>query len=46
MSVSVCVCVCVCIGIQKESKETLMLRQSFNSYDDDGSGFIGNLILT
>jgi Ca2+-binding EF-hand superfamily protein len=28
------------IGIQKESKETAMLRHSFNQYDDDGSGFI------
>eukprot|EP00277_Geminigera_cryophila_P000269 CAMPEP_0179427786 /NCGR_PEP_ID=MMETSP0799-20121207/13629_1 /TAXON_ID=46947 /ORGANISM="Geminigera cryophila, Strain CCMP2564" /LENGTH=769 /DNA_ID=CAMNT_0021202971 /DNA_START=442 /DNA_END=2749 /DNA_ORIENTATION=- len=28
------------IGIQKESKETALLRVSFNAYDDDGSGFI------
>lgn len=28
------------IGIQKESKETALLRESFNSYDDDASGFI------
>jgi len=31
------------IGIQKESKETALLRVSFNAYDDDGSGFIGVL---
>ena len=28
------------IGVQKESKETAMLRASFESYDDDASGFI------